>query len=232
MLPGPDLVKACTACGAAAKQATLLSGNTLGASYWTDGYMRARMLPSLPLVGACPNCGLLLWLDDLPTIARIATWRPLGYEPSQHELRMEKEYGEAKGFRYPALDDYFRYLESSLADPKRSREVRIRAWWEGNHRRRGTEGPVMSARERENLTVLAGLLDGTTDRGRLLKAEALRELGRFIDALRTLLEPVEPDLEGWAKLVGKLSERRLDRVAQLPAPENASIAINSKWLAS
>ena len=45
MIPGPDQVLQCPACGAALLQPTIRSGNTLDAVHYTDGYMDAPMLP-------------------------------------------------------------------------------------------------------------------------------------------------------------------------------------------
>jgi len=48
MLPGPTIVRKCSTCGKLIAQPTLLSGNTFGARFWTDGKREAPMLPEQP----------------------------------------------------------------------------------------------------------------------------------------------------------------------------------------
>ncbi len=42
----------------------MASGNTLGATWWTDGFMNAPMMPERLVFARCPVCSELLWLDD------------------------------------------------------------------------------------------------------------------------------------------------------------------------
>jgi len=41
-----------------------MSGNTFGATFWTDGKRDAPMLPDLPEFVKCPHCKLLLWINE------------------------------------------------------------------------------------------------------------------------------------------------------------------------
>lgn len=45
MLPGPDQILECPSSGAPVAQPTISSGNTFGATYYTDGWMDAPMPP-------------------------------------------------------------------------------------------------------------------------------------------------------------------------------------------
>ena len=48
MLPGPDMYKHCSSCHQLIIEETLMSGNTFGAIYWSDGKREAPMLPKTP----------------------------------------------------------------------------------------------------------------------------------------------------------------------------------------
>jgi hypothetical protein len=64
MMPGPTLIRRCSLCLKLFLQETISSGNTFGASWWTDGKMEAPMLPDEPWLVKCPHCGALLWIDE------------------------------------------------------------------------------------------------------------------------------------------------------------------------
>lgn len=57
MLPGNAKIVKCPFCGAEKELMTLLSGNTIGAQYWSDNKRIAPMLPSVSPVQKCPHCG-------------------------------------------------------------------------------------------------------------------------------------------------------------------------------
>ena len=65
MLPGPDMYKHCSSCHQLIIEETLMSGNTFGAIYWSDGKREAPMLPKTPWLITCPHCKALLWIDAL-----------------------------------------------------------------------------------------------------------------------------------------------------------------------
>jgi hypothetical protein len=62
MIPGPDKIIACPACGAHASYGTLESGNTIGMRLWSDGWQIAPMLPRPPAVVQCRQCEQVFWL--------------------------------------------------------------------------------------------------------------------------------------------------------------------------
>src|SRR5438067_7458403 len=70
--PGPDLVIACPNCSAPARMPDPRSGNTFGAKLWTDGFLDAPMLASVPPVTICHACKRLYWLSDARQLGEIA----------------------------------------------------------------------------------------------------------------------------------------------------------------
>ena len=64
MCPGPDLIRACPACGRLVKQQTPDSGNSFGGCYWTDSKSDLPMLPEFPAITKCCRCAAFFWIDD------------------------------------------------------------------------------------------------------------------------------------------------------------------------
>lgn len=184
MIPGPDRVIACPHCMGLGSYGTLRSGNTFGAETWTDGKQVAPMLPEPPQVVRCPHCSRFYWLADARRLGEIA---PLG----------EPDAGE-----------YHRALHAEVARNAREwRTLRILAWWRWNDDFRDTSGRPASrpwlipAEAKENLEALIPLLDDADESDRVMKAEALRELGRFDEAMSVLSTVTSPEL---ARVVSRL----------------------------
>lgn len=59
------IVVRCPRCNEAHLLHELISGNTIGATFWTDGYFRAPMLPLLPVYVKCGHCGKFSSTSDM-----------------------------------------------------------------------------------------------------------------------------------------------------------------------
>ena len=57
MIPGNAKIVKCPYCGTKKELFTMLSGNTFGATYWSDNKRIAPMLPMVSPVQKCPSCG-------------------------------------------------------------------------------------------------------------------------------------------------------------------------------
>ena len=62
MIPAGDSYHACPECGAVHAREEIMSGNTIGAKYYSDGKMEAPMLPDLPSVIRCVRCAFIFQL--------------------------------------------------------------------------------------------------------------------------------------------------------------------------
>lgn len=212
MLPGPTIVRQCGKCGHFLKEYTLLSGNTCGARYWTDGKCDAPMLPDLPSLAKCPHCRALIWIDEQEKIFERDLFEPAASGGDNKESRDKGRHKEiwrvAKMIKCPSKSDYFRFLRTSMGKPEKEIYVRIRAWWAGNDPRRKSASPtLLSKAERDNLATLTGLLDGDDENDRIMKAEALRELGDFVGAGELLARKFGEGVCGAAEFIGRLIKR-------------------------
>ncbi|MDH4111049.1 MAG: zinc-ribbon domain-containing protein, partial [Gammaproteobacteria bacterium] len=140
MLPGPTHIVRCPRCQQLGKYETISSGNTIGATYYTDGKRVAPMLPDMPSVVACSHCGGVFWRSQANDVGSYDTF-------STRAGAADPAWLAAPHLQEPDEAEYFAWMEALLQeDPKRERELRLFAWWRGNdrHRRRGLqEAPVV-----------------------------------------------------------------------------------------
>lgn len=68
MKPGPIYIYQCPNCDKLMSQWSILSGNTFGATLYSDGKMIAPMLSELPRISKCKKCGFFTWLNKLEPI--------------------------------------------------------------------------------------------------------------------------------------------------------------------
>jgi len=205
MTPGPTIIRKCSACFKSIEQHTIGSGNTFSAKYWTDGKREAPMLPDQPWLVMCPHCHAPLWIDELEELGEVDPW---GDVPGK--------FADAVAYEAPSADDYFALLEIGCAEPEKEHYVRLRAWWAGNDKRRtkATETPL-SSRDVANLTAFAQTLNESDANNLVMKAEAMRELGRFDDALSLLAKSSDESLAQAVEIIRNLSEKRDSNVREM-----------------
>ena len=205
MIAGLTIIRRCSACSQAIEQRTIASGNTFGATFWTDGKREAPMLPDRPKLIACPHCHALLWIDQLKELAAV--------DPRKGRER----FVTALPCQTPRFGDYLSFLRRGALTPDKERYVRVRAWWAGNDERRKTVPKLpLSQAERSNLSALIRILEKSAPGGDILmRAEALRELGRFDEVLALLAMPVGEDWERAAGVIRGLAEQAQPFVERL-----------------
>lgn len=193
---GPILIKKAPGCQQPLKFRTYLSINTFGATYWTDGKCEAKGWPDRPWLCKSPSEGVLFWSDECEEIGQIEYPVLPGTEnPAWTNL----EYAQT-----PSEADYFAALTSGIANAdEKLLYVRIRLWWAGNDPVRRGEAASLSPAHLANLEALVPLLSTSSPEDTLMKADALRALGRFDEAL-SLLETSEP--KGYQLAVARLRE--------------------------
>ncbi|MFZ4791913.1 MAG: ribosomal protein L7/L12 [Candidatus Competibacteraceae bacterium] len=194
MMLGPAVIKQCSACSKPIKQNTILSGNTFGAKFWTDGKREAPMLPDQPWLVLCPYCHAPLWINELQQLGESNLW-----------CELNGNFRDALHYDLPSLDDYFALLEQGVDKSGKEQYLRLRAWWAGNDLRRNQETDIpMSAREASNLAVFATMLDESDADERVIKAEVMRELSCFDEASELLARAAdEPAMEIIKSLIAK-----------------------------
>lgn len=64
MMPGPAIVLSCPFCGGKKEVMNLASGNTFGATVWSDGRRHYPMLPEVSPIQQCPHCKKYYFIDQ------------------------------------------------------------------------------------------------------------------------------------------------------------------------
>ncbi len=200
MIPGPTIIRKCSACKKQFAELTIMSGNTCGVRIWTDGKMDAPMLPDRPWLVKCNYCNRLLWIDEQEQVG----------ETGPFEITGILSLGQ------PSLEDYLFELSEPIEDSEKERYVRIRAWWAGNDpRRKAGKTKPMSEKEMVNLRELLSFLDEENENDRIMKAEVFRELGMFNEATSIILGVNRDDVGQAVVIIKKLVEKRIVVVEEI-----------------
>lgn len=208
MTPGPTIIRKCSSCGKHIAQHTIGSGNTFGARFWTDGWRDAPMLPDEPWLLKCPHCSTLVWLDEQKQVGEVDPWGPRGESANR--------FKDAQPASAPILAEYITFLSAGIRSKKKERYVRLRAWWAGNDaRREGGHASPMTEVEIANLRAFSTILDEKEDNDRLMKAEALRELGMFEEADALLATQFEEGMMQTVEIIRALNQKRSTAVEEM-----------------
>ena len=196
------IIRECPHCKAYVVQEETVSGNTIGATYWTDGKREAKMLPDHPLLAKCPVCAGLFWVDESVEV-------DTGFDAAKGKQQVLK----------PAEKELLGFLTGPALPADKELYVRVSAWRSANDawRRVPNATPAFSKDQVQNLKSLSDMLDEKEPNQRILKAEIARELGNFDECLGLLSYQFD---EGFAHAVGfikKLAEEKV-RVVRAFAP--------------
>jgi hypothetical protein len=171
MIIGRPIIIQCPECSAKYTQTGILSGNTFGGHFWSDGSFFAPMLPDQVVFTRCSGCNIIF------NINTSAKYEALNYE-------------DADGLPYVehlSKNDLFEAIEKKIYN-NRNEELylRNRFWQKMNNHPWKDEKPsafVVSLEYRQNAEALINLLDKSNEDEILMIAELHRNLGNFNDCL-------------------------------------------------
>ena len=223
MLPGPIIIKKCPDCSGLIEENTILSGNTFGVKFWTDGKKDAPMLIEQPRLAKCPHCDFLVWTDELQVVGEIKrrTFPELEWSDKRNELVLVKskdeiKYEGATPYETPSFGEYLSKINEGVIAEEKEAYLRICAWHKGNDKRRyDKEKEDMCDEEIENLISLDKMLSCSDDDNRILRAEIKRELCLFDDALAILDEYFDNEYFFMVSRIKELAERRYRFVSKV-----------------
>ena len=196
----------CPHCGQRYSHGTVLSGNTGGATFYSDGAFDAPMLDQEVAIIRCIQCKYFVWVNDMTVpntqrfIDRLCSWKIV---PKTKPLTVP-ELAEALSEGFAKSKEEERFLRLSL-------------WQRFNDRIRGfrlpTESKLLRSNGernlwRENLVALYDLLDASIPSEQLMRAEIYRELGEFEKALECLDEITDTDILSNAQAVRRRCQER------------------------
>jgi hypothetical protein len=191
------IVRGCPHCSAHVVQEDTLSGNTIGAKYYTDGKREAKMLPDHPALVKCPVCSGLFWVDEA--------------------VEVDSGFDAAKGKQQviaPSEKDLLGFLSGPRLPKDKEIYLRMRAWRSANDAWRWNPNatPAFSKDQEQNLKALSEMLDETEPNQRILKAEIARELSDFDESLRLLSYQFEESYDWATGFISKLAEEKVRAV--------------------
>ena len=140
------------------------------------------MMPRPPRITRCPGCRRIFWTWEAPQ---------LGYAPPPEIATPEQAAWKDAPYLEPL--DETGVAEAITAgfgpSPDLEMELRVLRWWRGNDRFRRDDAPIghVTAPDAiENLERIVDMMKEGEEDLLLFRAEALRQLGRFEEAERTL----------------------------------------------
>lgn len=172
------------------------------------------MLPRPPAVVQCAHCDTAFWLADA--------------EEVEHRVHSRGEPAPGPGGApvarvvEPTEGEYYGAIARGLAtDDGQLATLRLLAWWRSNEPlREDASGDLESStRRRENLEALGPLIDDSEEPAALLKAEVLRELGRFEAAKECLVKVTSRAHVGEVRQLARLCDEGNTRVQRRQSEE-------------
>jgi len=203
---------------------SLESGNTFGATFWTDGRMDAPMMPQYPDFTQCPECGWFFWAHKAEELGPYIPRKKLTNDDPPKVLD-DPHYPDV---REPTFKQYLKALETKLGHwPNVEKELRLKAWRKYNDKfrskpKKGEEPKAIdwTPEARENANNVLMLLNERNIDDSISKAELLRELGRFGLALQMLdiINEYGLDQDG-------SYQTSLQRIRELAEGESSDLAV-------
>jgi len=167
------------------------------------------MLPDQPWLVKCQHCGTLVWIDEQRQVGET-------YQPQSLKNRDADKFADARPASTPTLQDYAGFLKAGVSDKQKERYVRLRIWWAGNDpRRESGQSTPLDSFETENLRAFVMLLDEAEINDRIMKAEALRELGEFTNAQKLLATEIDDELIQVVSIIRNLNQMGITTVAEM-----------------
>jgi hypothetical protein len=177
-----------------------MSGNTIGAKFFSDGKQIAPMLPEFPNVTKCKKCNAIFWLRKLEEIGT--------YDWGE---KVNPDWLNADEAEFLTINEYFNAIESGVAaNEDEEYFIRQLIWWEFNDRLRDHKEIFTNENDeslyRINCFALIYMLETENDNQglRLFTSELYRNLGNF---------------EKCISLIDSITDERLDWVVEIERRE-------------
>jgi hypothetical protein len=208
----PPAVIACPHCDSHLLKCQLASFSSRSMRSWTDGSTNIGYDNVFAPLMLCPLCQKSFWksdareLGDLPLkprpMGRFATWYAKLSGDKERKLAEQEAWNnlpsavrDATRTDIPDFSDWLKLLQDgSKLSPEREAIVRCKVWrTSSDHVRLRNDGipcrpvPVLTKNEAtENRLALLALLENNSASNATEKAELLRQLGRFDEAIHVL----------------------------------------------
>ena len=177
MLITPEITT-CPHCATKHLYYQAMSGNTIGATFYSDGFVQGSMYPDFKVFGKCTSCHKVFKLE----------------EPNYDE---NSDHDDLPDLQQPELYDYVKFLNSSEDVSAADEEyIRTKIWWLFNDRVRMNK-PLFHENSdkaiwKQNILILISMIHTNDPDSIMKKAELVRHLGQFRHC-RSLLKSVKQE---------------------------------------
>lgn len=204
-----DIIE-CPKCSKLCTAMSLVSCNTFGATFYTDGFIKGPMYDEVSRILRCPNnkCFEVFWNDET-LVSR--TVRDDYFYKSEELVNLGKA-------RPVGMSNYPWLIKIKLwRTINEEKYIRIRAWWYWNDSRRKKAKSEESLPEPavNNCERLLELLDTKVHNENIMRAEILREIGRFQECLKQLNRKLPKKYEKVVNIIRKLAEEKKCCVSEI-----------------
>lgn len=209
MTPGPAQILSCPYCGAHKEVLSLLSGNTFGQEVWSDNKTIAPMLPRVSFVQKCSSCGgYFLMSRQIPRQGSNYSFEQgelsyLELKEAWESLKSSSDRPKLHGWR--KIKNVCGLHTRPLTDEEKLNMLIMQVWAFNDEYTRKAVKPV----PHEEKQYISGIIDMLLDLDSvndLLKAEFLREMGRFEESM-SLINSYSLDEDVDEKVFEKLIEK-------------------------
>lgn len=173
MIPGPANILTCPFCGGKKEVMSLLSGNTFGATVWSDTRREYPMLPEVSPVQQCPHCQKFYFVEQANA----------EYDNSRESFELGK-------LNYDQLLEAYEQFDKLTLSPLQRWVLNHQIFMTFNDRfRRAPDSLEITGEDLAIFTrTVDNLLDGidNSEDYELFHAELLRETRRFEEAKEVL----------------------------------------------
>ena len=206
MLPGPVKIIQCPYCDQKFKQSTMMSGNTMGATFWTDGKREAPMLSEDISVSFCEECSSYFWVDKAEVVDEA---------PPDSRKYLDLDY-----LKDLTLEQYIEALQKIEIRSDQDKFYLLRQiWWKYNdYYREDKDAEIPQDIKKVITDLLDRLLNNfneENDDHLLMKGELLRELGQFKAAEKTLNKISNPEYKEVKQFIMKLTKNENSELKEL-----------------
>lgn len=192
MNPGPAQVLTCPFCGQKKEILLLMSGNTFGATLWSDNKQEAPMLPTISDIQKCPKCGKY-------------------YFRSRQREKYEGFSWDTGTLTFLEMKEAFAQLTNEK--PKLNHKEQVSLRWTLHHAyndyyHRTDEKKTVAKSDHVLFCENALWLIDNFLRDNILKAEFYREIGEFEKA-KAMIDSVQPNND-FVKSIAQQIRQRID----------------------
>ncbi|MGM9815661.1 MAG: hypothetical protein ACI304_01210 [Lepagella sp.] len=184
---GPTKILICPFCGSKKGVITLLSGNTIDGTVWSDTRRHYPMMPELSPIQKCPHCSKFYFIEQAES------------HYTDDITLLQDSDGGIKNLSVAEALMAVKQMESISLTKTQRWELRHQYFLAYNDAYRRHPAPADSSPTPEEKEMfhkaIDGLLEGIdrTDEFILFHAELLRETARFDEALQILTQNQNPD---------------------------------------